>query len=47
MNGVTFHYYAVPGYRALTSEQGLVLVDVQDDPGVATYYLTRKSIVQP
>jgi SAM-dependent methyltransferase len=43
MNGVTFHYYAVPSYRALTAEQGLVLVDVQDDPGVATYYLTRKS----
>ena len=43
MNGVTFHYYAVPSYRALTAEHGLVLVDVQDDPGVATYYLTRKS----
>jgi hypothetical protein len=43
MNGVTFHYYAVPSYRALISEQGLVLVEVQDDPGVATYYLTRKS----
>jgi SAM-dependent methyltransferase len=43
MDGVTFHYYAVPSYRALTAEHGLVLVDVQDDPGVATYYLTRKS----
>ena len=43
MNGVTFHYYAVPSYRALTAEHGLMLVDVQDDPGVATYYLTRKS----
>jgi SAM-dependent methyltransferase len=43
MNGVTFHYYAVPSYRALTAQHGLVLVDVQDDPGVATYYLTRKS----
>jgi ubiquinone/menaquinone biosynthesis C-methylase UbiE len=43
MNGVTFRYYAVPSYRALTAEHGFVLVDVQDDPGVATYYLTRKS----
>ena len=43
MNGVMFHYYAVPSYRALTAEHGLLLVDVQDDPGVATYYLTRKS----
>jgi hypothetical protein len=43
MNGVTFHYYAVPSYRALTAEHLLVLVDVQDDPVVATYYLTRKS----
>ena len=43
MNGVTFHYYAVPNYRSLTAEHGLVLIDVQDDPGVATYYLTRKS----
>jgi len=43
MNGVTFHYYAVPSYRALTAEYGLVLVNVQDNPGVATYYLTRKS----
>jgi SAM-dependent methyltransferase len=44
MNGVTFHYYAVPSYRALIAEHGLMLIDVQDDPGVATYYLTRKSL---
>ena len=43
MNGVTFHYYAVRSYRMLAAEHGLVLVDVQDDPGVATYYLGRKS----
>ncbi len=43
MNGVTFHYYAVPSYRALVAAHGLVLVDVRDDPGVSTYYLTRKS----
>ncbi len=42
MNGVTFRYYAVPSYRALIVEQGLVLEDVHDDPGVSTYYLTRK-----
>jgi hypothetical protein len=42
MNGVTFHYYAVPSYRALAAEHGLELVDVHDDPGVSTYYLTRK-----
>ncbi len=43
MNGVTFHYYAVPSYRTLLADHGLVLVDVHDDPGVSTYYLTRKS----
>jgi SAM-dependent methyltransferase len=43
MNGVTFHYYAVPSYRTLTAEYGLVLEDVHDDPGVSTYYFTRKS----
>ena len=42
MNGVAFPYYAVPSYRTLTAEHGLVLVDVHDDPGVSTYYLTRK-----
>jgi ubiquinone/menaquinone biosynthesis C-methylase UbiE len=42
MNGVTFHYYAVPSYRALAAEHGLELVGVHDDPGVSTYYLTRK-----
>src|SRR5262245_49370219 len=42
MNGVTFHYYAVPSYRTLIGEHGLVLVDVHDDPGVSTYYLTCK-----
>ena len=43
MNGVTFHYYGVPSYRRLASEHSLEVVDVQDDPGVATYYLSRKS----
>jgi ubiquinone/menaquinone biosynthesis C-methylase UbiE len=43
MNGVTFPYYAVPSYRALVLDHGLVLVDVHDDPGVSTYYLARKS----
>src|SRR5581483_8740756 len=42
MNGVTFHYYGVSSYRTLTAENGLVLVDIQDDPRVATYYLTYK-----
>jgi SAM-dependent methyltransferase len=42
MNGVIFHYYAVPSYRALAAEHGLELVGVHDDPGVSTYYLTRK-----
>ena len=42
MNGVRFHYYAVPSYGALTAQHGLVLTDVHDDPGVSTYYLTRK-----
>jgi hypothetical protein len=43
MKGVTFHYYGVPSYRALTAENSLELVDVQDDHGVATHYLTYKS----
>jgi SAM-dependent methyltransferase len=43
MNGVNFHYYGVPNYRTLIEEHDLVLVDVRDDPGVSTYYLTRKS----
>jgi hypothetical protein len=43
MNGVTFHYYAVPSYRELVAEHGFVLVDVHDDPGVSTYYLVRRS----
>jgi SAM-dependent methyltransferase len=43
MNGVTFHYYAVPSYRELFAEHGFVLVDVHDDPGVSTYYLARRS----
>jgi hypothetical protein len=42
MNGVRFHYYAIPSYRTLVVEHGLVLVDVHHDPGVSTYYLTRK-----
>jgi cyclopropane fatty-acyl-phospholipid synthase-like methyltransferase len=43
MNGVTFHYYAVPSYRTLVAEYGFMLVDVHDDPGVSTYFLARKS----
>ena len=43
MNGVTFHYYAVPSYQTLIAEHGFVLVDVHDDPGVSTYFLARKS----
>ena len=41
MNGVQFHYYAVASYQALTAQHDLVLLDVHDDPGVSTYYLTR------
>jgi len=43
MNGVTFPYYAIPSYRTMIVEYGLVLVDVHDDPGVSTSYLARKS----
>jgi SAM-dependent methyltransferase len=43
MNGVTFRYYAVPSYRNLIDEHGLILVNIHDDPGVSTYYFTRKS----
>jgi ubiquinone/menaquinone biosynthesis C-methylase UbiE len=43
MNGVTLRYYAVPSYRTLLAEHGLVLVDVHDDRGVSTYYLVRKA----
>ena len=43
MNGVTFHYYAVPSYGTLLAEHGFTLVDVHDDPGVSTYYLAHKS----
>jgi SAM-dependent methyltransferase len=43
MNGVTFHYYAVPRYQDLIGAHGLVLENIHDDPGVSTYYLTRKS----
>ena len=42
MSGVTFHYYAVPGYQNLMDAHGLVLEAIHDDPGVSTYYLTRK-----
>ena len=44
MNGVTFPYYAIPSYRTMIAEYGLVLVDVHDDPGVSTSYLARKSL---
>jgi ubiquinone/menaquinone biosynthesis C-methylase UbiE len=43
MNGVTFHYYAVPCYQDLIDANGLVLEHTYDDPGVSTYYLTSKS----
>ena len=43
MSGVTFHYYAVPRYQNLIDAHGLVLENIHDDPGVSTYYLTRKS----
>lgn len=43
MNGVTFRYYAVASYRTLVAEHGFELVDVYDDPGVSTYYFTRKA----
>jgi len=42
MDGVPFHYYAVPSYRTLVADHGFVLVDVHDDPGVSTYFLARK-----
>jgi hypothetical protein len=42
MNGVTFHYYAVPSYRTLLAEHGFTLVDVHDDRGVSTYFLAHK-----
>jgi hypothetical protein len=43
MNGVTLRFYAVPSYRTLLADHGLVLVDVHDDRGVSTYYLVRKA----
>ena len=39
MNGVTFHYWAVHSYRTMLAESGFKLLNVHDDPGVATYYL--------
>ena len=44
MNGVTFPYYAVPSYRTLIAERGLLIVNVHDDPGVSTYFLVRKPL---
>jgi ubiquinone/menaquinone biosynthesis C-methylase UbiE len=43
MNGVTFRYWAVASCRALVAPYGLELVNVYDDPGVSTYYFTRKT----
>jgi ubiquinone/menaquinone biosynthesis C-methylase UbiE len=43
MNGVTFHYYAAASYRLLAGQHGFELVDVYDDPGVATYFSARKT----
>ena len=42
MNGVTFRYYAVADYRTLIGEHGFELENVYDDPGVSTYYFSRK-----
>ncbi len=42
MNGVSFDYYAVPSYQDLIGDHGPVLVSIHDDPGVSTYYLSRK-----
>ncbi|HKH72110.1 MAG TPA: class I SAM-dependent methyltransferase [Vicinamibacterales bacterium] len=42
MNGVTFRYYAVGDYRTLIAEYGFELENVYDDPGVSTYYFSRK-----
>ena len=42
MNGVTFHYYAIPDYRTFIDRYGFELVDVVDDPGVSTYYFARR-----
>ena len=42
MNGVTFRYYAVADYRTLVGEHGFELENVYDDPGVSTYYFSRK-----
>jgi SAM-dependent methyltransferase len=43
MNGVTFRYYAVPSYRRLLAEHGMTIVSIFDDPGVSTWFLSRKS----
>jgi ubiquinone/menaquinone biosynthesis C-methylase UbiE len=42
MNRVTFRYYAVADYRTLIGEHGFELENVYDDPGVSTYYFSRK-----
>jgi ubiquinone/menaquinone biosynthesis C-methylase UbiE len=42
MNGVTFRYFAVADYRTLIDEHGFELENVYDDPGVSTYYFSRK-----
>jgi len=42
MNGVTFRYYAVADYRTLIGQHGFELENVYDDPGVSTYYFSRK-----
>jgi len=42
MNGVTFHYYAIPDYRTFIDQYGFELDDVVDDPGVSTYYFARR-----
>jgi ubiquinone/menaquinone biosynthesis C-methylase UbiE len=44
MNGVTFHYYALPDYRDLLAAHDFSLIHVHDDPGVATYFTARKSL---
>lgn len=42
MNGITFRYYAVRSYRPVLADHGFRLIDVDDDPGVSTYYLAAK-----
>jgi len=42
MNGVTFHYWAVPSYRPLLARYAMELVDFFEDSGKNGYFLARK-----